>query len=107
MLCKLNNYLSKNFSSKLPYQMVDTKQLWEFKEFDRLLTPKVDDGGERLEQIKRYVLKFGNDSPLIHTTAVMAKCTWLKGTIGLPLQCLKEFLTFQYMLPHIGWNPHN
>ena len=65
--CKLNNYLSKSFTSDLPYQMVDTKELWQFREFDRFLTPKVKDGGERLEQIRRFVLNFGIDSPLILT----------------------------------------
>ena len=47
--------------------MVDMKQLWDFKEFDRFHTPKVKDGGVRLEQIRRYVLKFGIDSPLVLT----------------------------------------
>ena len=65
--CKSNNYLAKSFSSEVPYEMVDTNGLWEFREFDRLLTPKVKKEGERLEQIRRYVLKFGIDSPLIFT----------------------------------------
>ncbi|KAJ7328624.1 hypothetical protein OS493_023893 [Desmophyllum pertusum] len=65
--CKSNNYLAKSFVSELPYQMVDTNELWEFREFDRFLTPKVKDEGARLEQIRRYVIKFGIDSPLILT----------------------------------------
>jgi hypothetical protein len=47
--------------------MVATEELWEFREFDRLIIPKVEDGGTRLEQIRRYVLKFGIESPLILT----------------------------------------
>ena len=62
---KSNSYLAKSFSSELPFQMVATEELWEFREFDRLITPKVEDGGARLEQIRRYVLKFGIESPLI------------------------------------------
>lgn len=65
--CKSNDYLSKSFTSDLPYQMVDTKELWQFREFDHFLTLKVKDGGERLEQIRHFVLKFGIDSPLIIT----------------------------------------
>ena len=42
--CKSNNYLTKTFSSNLSYQMVDTKELWEFREFDRFATPKCDNG---------------------------------------------------------------
>lgn len=64
---KSNSYLAKSFSSELPFQMVATEELWEFREFDRLKIPKVEDGGARLEQIRRYVLKFGIDSPLILT----------------------------------------
>jgi len=55
MVSKSNDYLSSSFNSNLPYQMVDTKELWQFREFDRRLIPKVEDNGERLEQIKRYV----------------------------------------------------
>ena len=62
-----NSYLAKSFSSELPFQMVTTDELWQFREFDRFITPKVEDGGARLEQIRRYVLKFGIDSPLILT----------------------------------------
>ena len=64
---KSNSYLAKNFRSELPFQMVATEELWQFREFDRLLIPKVEDGGARLEQIRRYVLKFGIESPLVLT----------------------------------------
>jgi len=64
---KSNSYLAKSFSSELPFQMVATEELWQFREFDRFIIPKVEDGGARLEQIRRYVLKFGIDSPLILT----------------------------------------
>ena len=65
--CTINDYLSKSFHSELPYQMVDTKELWQFREFNRFLTPKVKDDGKRLDQIRRFVLKFGIESPLIMT----------------------------------------
>ena len=64
---KSNSYLAKSFSSKLPFQMVATEELWEFREFDSLIIPKAEDGGARLEQIRRYVLEFGIESPLILT----------------------------------------
>ena len=59
--------------------MVATEELWQFREFDHLLIPNVEDGGARLEQISKYVLKFGIDSPLVLTfnlqngTAYLAK----------------------------------
>ena len=53
---KSNSYLAKSFSSEHPFQMVATEELWEFREFDRFIIPKVEDGGARLEQIRRYVL---------------------------------------------------
>ena len=64
---KSNSYLAKNFRSVLSFQMVATEELWKFREFDRLLIPKVEDDGARLAQIGRYVLKFGIESPLVLT----------------------------------------
>ena len=45
--------------------MVATEELWQSREFYPFLIPKVEDDGARLEQIRRYVLKFGIESPLV------------------------------------------
>ena len=46
----------------------------QFREFDRLLIPKVEDDGARVEQIRRYVLNLElNHHWYLHSTDEMGK----------------------------------
>ena len=45
--------------------MVRTQELWEYKEFDRSLTPKAGTKHDHLEQVRRFILKNGFQEPLI------------------------------------------
>ena len=45
--------------------MVSSQELWEFREFDRSITPKHEGDQCHLEQVRRYVLKNGFEEPLI------------------------------------------
>jgi hypothetical protein len=62
---KSKSFLSKNFDCSYDFQMVKTLDLWEFREFDRSLTPKYVNDINHLEQVRRYLLKNGFDEPLI------------------------------------------
>ena len=45
--------------------MVKTQDLWEYREFDRSLTPKMGDNHDHLENVRRFTLKNGFQEPII------------------------------------------
>jgi len=45
--------------------MVKTIELWEYREFNRMLTPKSGNEHDHLEQVRRFILKNGFQDPLI------------------------------------------
>ena len=58
-------YMSDLFDQTHDYQMVKTTELWEYREFDRSLTPKLGNANDHLEQVRRFILKKGFQEPLI------------------------------------------
>ena len=45
--------------------MVKTPDLWEYRESDRSLTPKMGDNHDHLEQVRRFILRNGFQEPII------------------------------------------
>ncbi|KAL9951170.1 hypothetical protein ACROYT_G043787 [Oculina patagonica] len=60
-------FLSDSFDYSHDFQMVKTQDLWEYKEFDRSLTPKSGNKHDHLEQVRRFILKNGFQEPIIIT----------------------------------------
>ena len=56
--------MSDLFDQTPDYQMVKTTELWEYREFDRSLTPKLGNDCNHLEQLRRFILKKGFQEPL-------------------------------------------
>ena len=60
------SYIADSFDSSHEFQnMVNTQDLWEYREFDRSLTPKVGNNHDHLEQVRRFILKNGFQEPII------------------------------------------
>ena len=61
MATKARLYLSQNLNCSNDFQMVSSQELWEFREFDRSITPKHEGDQCHLEQVchLEYVLKNG------------------------------------------------
>ena len=51
------SYISDSFDYSDEFQMVKAHDLWEYREFDRSLTPKTSDNNDHLEQVRRFILK--------------------------------------------------
>ena len=49
--------MSDSFHYSHKFQIVRTQDLWEYKEFDRSLTPKSGNNHDHLEQVRHYTLK--------------------------------------------------
>lgn len=60
-------FMSDLFDDSHDFQMVRTVDLWEYKEFDRSLTPKSGNNHDHLEQVRRFILKNGFQEPIIIT----------------------------------------
>ncbi|KAJ7371880.1 hypothetical protein OS493_022601 [Desmophyllum pertusum] len=60
-------FMSDSFDDSHDFQMVRTVDLWEYKEFDRSLTPKSGNNHDHLEQVRRFILKNGFQEPIIIT----------------------------------------
>ena len=58
-------------------QMVKTTELWEYREFDRSLTPKLGNDFNHLEQVRRFILKKGFQEPLIISCDLHTGCAYL------------------------------
>ena len=58
-------FMSDSFDFSHDFQMVKTRELWEYKEFDRSLTPKNENNKDHLEQVRRFILKNGFQEPFI------------------------------------------
>ena len=50
-------YISDSFNYSHEFQMMKTHDLWESREFDRSLTPKMGDNHDLLEQVRCFILK--------------------------------------------------
>ena len=48
---QIKSYISDAFDYSHEFQMVTTQDLWEYREFDRSLTPKADNNHDHLEQV--------------------------------------------------------
>ena len=59
------SYISDSFDYSHEFQMVITHDLREYREFDRSLTPKIGDNNDHLEQVRRFILKYGFQEPII------------------------------------------
>ena len=59
------SYISDSFDYSHEFQMIKTHDLWEYREFDRSLTPKKSDNNDHLEQVRRFILKNGFQGPII------------------------------------------
>ena len=62
---EVKSYISDSFDYSHEFQMVRTQDLWEYKEFDRSLTPKYGNDHDHLEQVRRFILKNGFQEPII------------------------------------------
>ena len=49
------SYISDSFDYSHEFQMVKTQDLLEYRQFDRLLTPKMGDNHDHLKQVRRLV----------------------------------------------------
>ena len=56
---------SDSFDYSHEFQMVETHDLREYREFDRSLTPKMGDNNDHLEQVRRFILKNRFQEPII------------------------------------------
>ena len=63
MLAK--SYISDSFINSHEFQMVKTQDLWEYREFDRSITPKMGDDHNHLEQVRPFIFKNGFQEPII------------------------------------------
>ena len=45
--------------------MVKRRDLWEYREFDKSLAPKMGDNHDHLEHVRRFILKNGFHEPII------------------------------------------
>ena len=70
-------YMSDLFDQTHDYQMVKTTELWEYREFDRSLTPKLGNDFNHLEQVRRFILKKGFQEPLIISCDLHTACAYL------------------------------
>ena len=59
------SYISDSFDYSHEFQMVETHDLREYREFDRSLAPKMGDNNDHLEQVRRFILKNGFQEPII------------------------------------------
>jgi hypothetical protein len=59
------NFLSDSFDYLHEFQMVKTQDLWDYKEFDRSVTPKSRNNYDHLDQVRRFILKNGFQEPII------------------------------------------
>ena len=62
---QVKSYISDSFDYSHEFQMVKTQDLWEYREFDRSLTPKTGNNHHHLEQVRRFILKNGFQEPII------------------------------------------
>ena len=69
--------MSDLFDQTHDYQMVKTTELWEYREFDRSLTPKLGNDFNHLEQVRRFILKKGFQEPLIISCDLHTGCAYL------------------------------
>ena len=60
-LC-VQNFMSDFFDQSHDYQMVKTTELWEHREFERMLTTKSGNEHDQLEQVRRFILKMVSKS---------------------------------------------
>ena len=71
------SYMSDLFDQTYDYQMVKTTELWEYREFDRSLTPKLGNDFNHLEQVWRFISKKGFQEPLIISCDLHTGCAYL------------------------------
>ena len=69
--------MSDLFDQTYDYQMVKTTELWVYREFDRSLTPKLENDFNHLEQVRPFILKKGFQEPLILSCDLHAGCAYL------------------------------
>ena len=76
--------MSDFFDQSHDYQMVKTTELWKYREFDRMLTPKSGNEHDHLKQIRRFILKNGFQEPLIISCDLTTDQAYVsEGTHGL------------------------
>ena len=68
--------------------MIKTRDLQEYREFDRSLTPKLGDNKHHLEQVRHFILKNGFQEPII---------------ISFDLKTVKAYITEDN---HLLWVAH-
>ena len=48
---------AESFDYSHEFQMLKTQDLWEYREFEKSLTPKMGNNHDHLEQVRRFILK--------------------------------------------------
>ena len=59
------SHISDSLDYSHEFQMVKTQDLWEYREFNISLTPKMDHNHDHLEQDRHFILKNGFQEPII------------------------------------------
>ena len=64
-LVQAKSYICDSFGYSHEFQMVKRQDLWEYRDSDRSLAPKMGDHHDLLEQVRRFILKNGFQEPII------------------------------------------
>ena len=101
------SYMSDLFDQTYDYQMVKTTELWEYGECDRSLTPKLGNDFNRLEQVRRFILKKGFQDPLIISCDLHTGCAYLTEGNHRLWVALREKIPFVPCRVTPRWLPPN
>ena len=101
------SYTSDLFDQTYDYQMVKTTELWEYREFDRSLTPKLGNDFNHLEQVWRFISKKGFQEPLIISCDLHTSCAYLTEGNHRLWVALREKIPFVPCRVTPRWLPPN
>ena len=87
--------------------MVKTTELWVYREFDRSLTPKLENDFNHLEQVRPFILKKGFQEPLILSCDLHAGCAYLTEGNHRLWVALREKIPFVPCRVTPRWLPPN
>ena len=93
--------------TKHDYQMVKTTELWEYREFDRSLTPKLGNDFNHLEQVRRFISNKGFQEPLIISCDLHTGCAYLTEGNHRLWVALREKIPFVPCRVTPRWLPPN
>ena len=95
------SYISDAFDYSHEFQMVKTQDLWEYREFDRSLMPKAGNNHDRLEQVRRFILRkwfSRTNNILYHVILQLEKPISLKETIVFGWSFRKVYHSYHVVL---------